>query len=168
MLREYVLITLAVNQRGMPYLFVWWLLQMKRKISMAYWNMDSFKTGICEQPPLLQPYSLLSVSNNCCIRSTLRYFSDYLRIAILNSFIRSTTLSLSGRCTLTIHNSSMSKRTCTTSESICKTTGYFPRLPKVYKTWSRNMRTVSKRSSSALFRYDSPKGSTCLQWKLPP
>eukprot|EP01138_Halocafeteria_seosinensis_P013919 gb/GECG01014214.1/.p1 GENE.gb/GECG01014214.1/~~gb/GECG01014214.1/.p1 ORF type:complete len:552 (+),score=56.85 gb/GECG01014214.1/:1-1656(+) len=50
--------------------------RMKRKITMAYWNMDSFKTGICEQSPLLQPYSLLSVSNNCCIRSTLRKMHD--------------------------------------------------------------------------------------------
>lgn len=58
---------------------------------MAHWNMDSFKTGICEQPPLLQPYSLLSVSNNCCIRSTLKYvsqmnYSSCIVISFVNMF----------------------------------------------------------------------------------
>ncbi|KAL2918849.1 hypothetical protein HK105_201683 [Polyrhizophydium stewartii] len=35
------------------------------------WNVDGWKTGLCDLPPLGQPHSLLSLSNNCCMGQIL-------------------------------------------------------------------------------------------------
>jgi hypothetical protein len=34
-------------------------------------NRQGFKIGLCNQPPVGLPYSLLALSNNCCITDTL-------------------------------------------------------------------------------------------------
>jgi tubulin epsilon len=39
-----------------------------RKLSMIHWNTEGFKYGICNSPPIGQPYSVLALANNTCIR----------------------------------------------------------------------------------------------------
>eukprot|EP00878_Enallax_costatus_P028800 GHUV01031144.1.p1 GENE.GHUV01031144.1~~GHUV01031144.1.p1 ORF type:complete len:139 (+),score=16.96 GHUV01031144.1:369-785(+) len=39
-------------------------------LCVAHWNTEGFKLGLCSQPPVGLPYSLLCLSNNCCIRDT--------------------------------------------------------------------------------------------------
>lgn len=46
---------------------------MRPKLRMVPWNSEGFKVGLCSEPPLTQPYSLLCLSNNCCIRDVFRY-----------------------------------------------------------------------------------------------
>ena len=38
---------------------------------MVSWNKEGFKVGHCYQAPLNQPYSLLALSNNTCIRTIM-------------------------------------------------------------------------------------------------
>ena len=44
------------------------LCSMRPKLRMVHWNSEGFKVGLCSEPPLNQPYSLLGLANNCCIR----------------------------------------------------------------------------------------------------
>jgi tubulin epsilon len=44
--------------------------RLKPDLKMPYWNSEGFKIGLCSVPPLGQPYSLLTLSNNCSIRHT--------------------------------------------------------------------------------------------------
>ena len=38
--------------------------------------VQGFKVGLCNKPPLGAPHSLLSLTNNCCIRSTFDTMSQ--------------------------------------------------------------------------------------------
>ena len=40
-------------------------------VRLASWNPDGFKVGLCAQPPLHQPYSLLALSNNTSMAGPL-------------------------------------------------------------------------------------------------
>ena len=42
------------------------------ELTTAYWSVDAFKIGLCHCPPLGQPYSVLTLSNNTCIRETFQ------------------------------------------------------------------------------------------------
>lgn len=42
--------------------------KMKDELNMIYWNSEGFKYGICNAPPINQPYSLLCLANNTCIK----------------------------------------------------------------------------------------------------
>mmetsp|Transcript_5932 Transcript_5932/g.6784 ORF Transcript_5932/g.6784 Transcript_5932/m.6784 type:complete len:116 (-) Transcript_5932:80-427(-) len=43
---------------------------------MVQWNQEGFKVGLCSVPPINHPYSVLCLSNNCCIRSTFKRMED--------------------------------------------------------------------------------------------
>lgn len=45
--------------------------KLKRELRMAAWNPDGFKTGICGAAPTGRPYSLLALSNNTGVVTTL-------------------------------------------------------------------------------------------------
>ncbi|XP_022083482.1 tubulin epsilon chain-like isoform X1 [Acanthaster planci] len=47
--------------------------RLRPSLNFIYWNTDGWKTGLCSVPPVGQPYSLLAVANNTCVRHT---FSD--------------------------------------------------------------------------------------------
>ena len=42
--------------------------KLKDSLNMVSWNKEGFKYGICNQPPIGQPYSMLCLSNNTCIK----------------------------------------------------------------------------------------------------
>eukprot|EP00882_Tetradesmus_deserticola_P008036 GHRQ01008465.1.p1 GENE.GHRQ01008465.1~~GHRQ01008465.1.p1 ORF type:complete len:484 (+),score=208.82 GHRQ01008465.1:280-1731(+) len=44
--------------------------RLRPSLKMAHWNTEGFKLGLCSQPPVGLPYSLLCLSNNCCIADT--------------------------------------------------------------------------------------------------
>jgi tubulin epsilon len=46
------------------------------KLDMIYWNKEGFKLGLCSIPPIGQPYSLVSLTNNCCFGDVLQTISD--------------------------------------------------------------------------------------------
>lgn len=39
-------------------------------LKMIYWNEEGFKIGLCKEPSLNLPHSLLCLANNCCINTT--------------------------------------------------------------------------------------------------
>ena len=41
--------------------------KMRDELDMVYWNKEGFKYGICNAPPINQPYSLLCLANNTCL-----------------------------------------------------------------------------------------------------
>jgi tubulin epsilon len=43
--------------------------KIKDEVNMVYWNTEGFKYGICNFPPIGQPYNVLCLSNNTCIQS---------------------------------------------------------------------------------------------------
>ena len=45
--------------------------RLQSQVNMVYWNTEGFKVSMCSRPPTSMPYSILSVSNNCCFRHTL-------------------------------------------------------------------------------------------------
>ncbi|XP_002739740.1 tubulin epsilon chain-like [Saccoglossus kowalevskii] len=47
--------------------------RLKSSLKFIHWNQEGWKTGLCSVPPVGQPYSLLTLANNTCIRHT---FSD--------------------------------------------------------------------------------------------
>ena len=46
--------------------------RLKKELTMARWNPDGFKIGICAAPPAHAPHALLSLSNNTSVVATLR------------------------------------------------------------------------------------------------
>ncbi|GAB4819952.1 hypothetical protein N2152v2_006998 [Parachlorella kessleri] len=44
--------------------------RIKSQITMAPWNADGFKTGICSRAPVGVPFSLLALANNCAVGGT--------------------------------------------------------------------------------------------------
>jgi tubulin epsilon len=49
---------------------------IKANMDMIYWNQEGFKVGLCNIPPIGQPYSLLCLSNNCCMKDTFQEMED--------------------------------------------------------------------------------------------
>ncbi|XP_071804090.1 tubulin epsilon chain-like [Asterias amurensis] len=47
--------------------------RLRPSLKFIHWNTDGWKTGLCSVPPVGQPYSLLALGNNTCVRHT---FSD--------------------------------------------------------------------------------------------
>ncbi|KAI9017539.1 Tubulin/FtsZ family, GTPase domain-containing protein [Gaertneriomyces semiglobifer] len=45
--------------------------RMSSHLNFAKYNRQAWKTGLCAMPPLGQPYCLLALANNCCIRQTM-------------------------------------------------------------------------------------------------
>ncbi|KAI8469944.1 MAG: epsilon tubulin [Monoraphidium minutum] len=45
--------------------------RLRGGLRLAHWNEEGFKVGLCDQPPVGLPYSLLALSNNTCITDTL-------------------------------------------------------------------------------------------------
>ena len=61
---------------------------IKKKMNTIYWNQEGFKYGICNVPSLGQKQSVLSLSNNTCIKDTFleltnRFDKLYSRKVIL-------------------------------------------------------------------------------------
>ena len=50
--------------------------KVKEEVDMVKWNKDGFKIGLCKVPPLNQPYSLLNLSNNCCVKTVFEAMRD--------------------------------------------------------------------------------------------
>jgi tubulin epsilon len=46
--------------------------RVKPEMRMAHWNQDGFKIGLCSQPPVGFPYSLLCLANSSAIKSPLK------------------------------------------------------------------------------------------------
>ena len=44
--------------------------RLRPDLRMVHWNADGFKIGLCDVPPVGQPYSLLCLGNNCGVRHT--------------------------------------------------------------------------------------------------
>lgn len=67
------------------------LARVRAQVELAHWNPDGFKTGICSAQPVGQPYSLLALSNNCCMAGVLnemraRFNKLYRRRAHVHHF----------------------------------------------------------------------------------
>ncbi|KAL2631509.1 hypothetical protein R1flu_016195 [Riccia fluitans] len=43
--------------------------RIQQRLHMVHWNTEGFKIGLCNQPPLDSPLSLLCLANNTCIGS---------------------------------------------------------------------------------------------------
>jgi tubulin epsilon len=67
------------------------IVKLRNEIDMIYWNEDGFKVGSCSMPPVNQPYSLLCLANNCCIKDTFsemegRFMKLYKKKAHLHHY----------------------------------------------------------------------------------
>ncbi|KAI8812355.1 Tubulin/FtsZ family, GTPase domain-containing protein [Cladochytrium replicatum] len=66
--------------------------RIRPTLSFPGWNQEAWKTGICSLPPIGQPYSLLSLANNCAIRKPFselksRFTKLYKRKANLHHYL---------------------------------------------------------------------------------
>lgn len=50
--------------------------RLKPSLNFIHWNQEGWKTGLCSVPPVGQPYSLLALANNTCIRHTFQDLKD--------------------------------------------------------------------------------------------
>eukprot|EP00877_Chromochloris_zofingiensis_P001010 jgi/Chrzof1/1090/Cz01g39230.t1 len=50
--------------------------RIRSSIKMAHWNTEGFKLGLCSQPPVGLPHSLMCLANNCCIADTFSALRD--------------------------------------------------------------------------------------------
>ena len=48
----------------------------KTQLKFIEWNQEGWKTGLCSVPPFSQPYSLLCLANNSCIKDTFIQVRD--------------------------------------------------------------------------------------------
>jgi len=67
--------------------------RLKPQLQFIHWNPEGWKTGLCSVPPINQPFSLLNLSNNSCMRSTCvdlrnRFVKLYKRKAHLHHYTR--------------------------------------------------------------------------------
>lgn len=65
--------------------------RMRPKLKMIHWNSEGFKVGLCSRPPVGLPFSLLNLSNNCCVAGTFatmldRYDKLYKRRLFLHHY----------------------------------------------------------------------------------
>ncbi|GBF94543.1 tubulin epsilon chain [Raphidocelis subcapitata] len=66
--------------------------RLRRGLRFAHWNQEGFKIGLCSQPPVGLPHSLLALSNNCCVTDTLgalqaRFGKLYKRRLFLHHYL---------------------------------------------------------------------------------
>ena len=54
--------------------------KLKPQLNFIKWNQEGWKTGLCSVPPFGQPYSLLSLSNNTCIKDTFSTISNRFQL----------------------------------------------------------------------------------------
>jgi tubulin epsilon len=54
--------------------------KLKSGLNFISWNSEGWKTGLCSVPPFGQPYSLLSLSNNTCIKDTFVTIKDRFQL----------------------------------------------------------------------------------------
>ncbi|CAH1785919.1 unnamed protein product [Owenia fusiformis] len=50
--------------------------RLKPSLKFIGWNNEGWKTGLCNVPPVGQPYSLLTLANNTCIVNTFSNLKD--------------------------------------------------------------------------------------------
>jgi hypothetical protein len=50
--------------------------KLKDACNMVSWNQEGFKYGICNHPPIGQPYSMLCLANNSCVRENFSEMVD--------------------------------------------------------------------------------------------
>ncbi|RNA01755.1 tubulin epsilon chain, partial [Brachionus plicatilis] len=50
--------------------------KLKPQLNFIKWNQEGWKTGLCSVPAFGQPYSLLCLSNNTCIKDTFSTIKD--------------------------------------------------------------------------------------------
>ncbi|EDO46346.1 predicted protein [Nematostella vectensis] len=50
--------------------------RLKPSLKFIHWNQEGWKTGLCSVPPVGQPYSLLTLANNSCIKNTFVELKD--------------------------------------------------------------------------------------------
>jgi tubulin epsilon len=50
--------------------------RLKPSLDFVSWNQEGWKTGLCSVAPFGQPYSLLSLANNTCVKDTFTTMSD--------------------------------------------------------------------------------------------
>lgn len=65
--------------------------RLRPQLRMAHWNTEGFKLGLCAHPPVGLPYSMLCLSNNCCIAHTVetllgRFHKLYKRRIFLHHY----------------------------------------------------------------------------------
>jgi tubulin epsilon len=54
--------------------------RLKPQLNFISWNQEGWKTGLCSVPSFGQPYSLLCLANNTCIRQTFKGLSERFRL----------------------------------------------------------------------------------------
>lgn len=54
--------------------------KLKPQLNFISWNSEGWKTGLCSVAPFGQPYSLLSLSNNTCIKDTFLTIKDRFQL----------------------------------------------------------------------------------------
>lgn len=54
--------------------------KLKPTLNFISWNSEGWKTGLCSVAPFGQPYSLLSLSNNTCIKDTFVTIRDRFQL----------------------------------------------------------------------------------------
>ena len=50
--------------------------RLKPSLNFIHWNQEGWKTGLCSVPPVGNPYSLLTLANNTCIKNTFLDLKD--------------------------------------------------------------------------------------------
>lgn len=50
--------------------------KLKNQLKFIQWNQEGWKTGLCSIAPFGQPYSLLCLANNTCIKDTFQQIKD--------------------------------------------------------------------------------------------
>ena len=87
--------------------------RIKRSIKMLPFNRDAFKVGLCQQPPLGQPCSVLSLSNSSAVRHTFARMRDrYLKTP-------------SPACATDTSRFTAAARTCTTTRDMARAMTFF-------------------------------------------
>lgn len=62
--------------------------KLRSSVRMASWSTESFKVGLCTKQPHGLPYSLMALSNNCCMGNIARRLCDrYSRLRSKNLYM---------------------------------------------------------------------------------
>jgi tubulin epsilon len=54
--------------------------KLKPQLNFISWNQEGWKTGLCSVPPFGQPYSLLCLANNTCVKDTFTTIKDRFQL----------------------------------------------------------------------------------------
>ena len=65
--------------------------RLKPSLNFIHWNQEGWKTGLCSVPPVGNPYSLLTLANNTCMKNTFlelkgRFVKLYKRKAHIHHY----------------------------------------------------------------------------------